>query len=100
MTEKTISVVNRAASIRVVASLDGRPIRVDIDPGEYANGGDLLAIRVLELCKLAAARALALRRAELEEWGFDANLLARLGLPAGAVESEEEGEPQSWLARV
>ncbi|WP_024795852.1 hypothetical protein [Tomitella biformata] len=108
MDQKTITVANRSASIRVVVSMDGRPLQLDIDQGEYANGADMLAIRVLELCKLAGGRALALRRAELEILGFDGNMLARLGLPARAeleatevaADLVEDGEPQSWLAHV
>lgn len=108
MDEKTITVTNRSASIRVVASMDGRPLQIDIDPQEYSGGAEALAIRVLELCKMAGDRALAQRRGELEAMGFESNLLARLGLPARAeleekelaVELAEDGEPQSWLARV
>lgn len=108
MDQNPVGVTNRAGSIRVVASMDGRPLRVDIDPREYANGAEMLAARVLELCRLAASRALSLRRGELEELGFDGNLLARLGLPSPAdledveiaADLIEGGEPQSWLARV
>ena len=108
MDQKTVDVTNRAGSIRVVASMDGRPMRVDIDPREYANGAEVLAARILELCRLAASRALSLRRAELEKLGFDGNLLARLGLPSSAeladmeiaADLTEGGEPESWLARV
>ncbi len=108
VTGKTIVVTNRSASIRVVASMDGRPLQIDIDPREYSDGAAMLAIRVLELCKMAGGRALARRRGELEELGFESHLLSRLGLPARAeledqeraAESAEEGEPQSWLARV
>lgn len=99
MTRQTITVTNRSASIRVVATMDGRPLRIDIDPREYSGGSSALARRVLELCKLAGSRALALRRAELEASGFEPRLLSRLGLPARA-ELEDEGEPQSWLARA
>ncbi len=105
MSQETISVTNRSGSIRVVASMDGRPLQVDIEPGEYANGAEWLAVRVVELCKLAGSRALSLRRGELEEAGFDGHLLARLGLPARcanelAADLAEDGEPRSWLAQV
>ena len=108
MSDQTIAVANRAASIKVVASLDGRPLRIEIDPSEYAHGAAGLAARVLELCQLAGSEALAARRAELAASGFEQNMLARLGLPTRAELSEreltaemaEDGEPQSWLARV
>ena len=108
MDQKTLVVVNRMGSIKVVASMDGRPLQIDIDPREYASGADMLASRVLALCRLAGSRALALRRSQLEEIGFDGSMLARLGLPASAEFEDREiaadlmegGDPQSWLARV
>ena len=108
MDQKTIVVSNRSGSIRVVASMDGRPLQVDIDQGEYANGAEMLAVRVIELCKQAGSRALSLRRGELEEMGFDGHLLARLGLPARdegaedelAADLAEEDEPRSWLVQA
>lgn len=106
--EESITATNRTASIRVVATIDGRPLRVEIDPREYGNGAETLAARVLEVCQLAGRQALAARRGELEVSGFDANMLARLGLPSTAdlreqecaVDLVEDGEPQSWLAQV
>lgn len=108
MAEQEITATNRSASIRVVATMDGRPLRVDIDPREYGNGAEALAARVLEVCRLAATQALAVRRGELEACGFDKNLLARLGLPSRedlrerecAADLVEDGEPRSWLAQV
>lgn len=97
--------MSRSGAITVETTETGLPLRVQLDRAELRRAPEDLAAEVLRLCRQAADRAGARRRAQLAEAGVSADLLALTGLPTAAEaqrralidEQEYDVEPESWL---
>ncbi|MGN2641612.1 hypothetical protein ACWEKT_18180 [Nocardia takedensis] len=101
----TFDAASRSGAITVETTERGLPVRVTVEQDELRRDPADLAAEVLRLCRQAAGRAGAARRARLAEAGVGRDLLALTGLPTfEEIEQRElldeqdyEVEPQSWL---
>lgn len=105
-TEFTAASLTGSLSVRTTEQ--GLPLGVRVDAEELRGDPQRLAEEILRLCRRSADRAALLRRNQLREAGFSADMLALTGLPTEAEvarremveEQEYETQPQSWLRSV
>lgn len=99
---------SRSGAIRVQTDDLGLPLAVHIESSEMRKDATYLATEVLRLCRQAARRADADRRAVLEQAGVPGVYLERAGLPSHQSLAEEEAQaelefeeqPRTWLRSV
>lgn len=94
----------RDGGIRVRTDEAGRPLEIHIEDGQLRRSAGAVGTDILELCRIAGARAGVARRATLASQGVPPDVLAELGLPTrdALVTLEErfddrDAEVDSWL---
>lgn len=94
----------RDGGIRVRTDDVGRPLEVTVEQGQMRRSAAAVGSDILELCRIAGARAGVARRSDLAAQGVPADVLAELGLPTEGVLAEMEerfddrdSEVDSWM---
>nr|WP_090278853.1 hypothetical protein [Mycolicibacterium komanii] len=83
----------------------GLPVALRLDQAALQTAPQQLAVEILTLCRVSAARAQVARRRELAEEGFDASVIRPLCLATedelGELEQQAFGDddepPSTWM---
>lgn len=102
------SVRSRTGSISVVATEQGLPVDLTIDPSELARSPQALADEILALCQLSALRQQVARRRQILGSPYGAEVVRTMELPTEddlaaaeeAVLGLDDEPPMTWMRSV
>ena len=99
-----VTVASRSGALRMTATEQGLPVRLDVDAEQLQRDPDVLARDLLRLCRQAAQRAGLQRRIQMTEQGVPAEVIDRFGHPRPEdvareeiLDDEDDYEPTSWM---